>query len=439
MNITTLTPTSIEGIKRLAKRLSKDSDLPLAEALNQAAVRAGYADYHQAQKHLKDKPYVNVRIAGHYNEDGARKTMVTNIRLGRGLRTFLRPRDIQICLRLYRMEIIADDHIAAFYAKQKASFVKDEMAKTARTLQFMDATGLKPSKAEIYRATRYDRHARLPERDHSLTWRDPETKALIMMDEPYDHVTPNHPSRVAWAAERGYEIERLEWGGTYYPEFGSVCDLISDKERGYPIEKVVAAMKDADPGFRVDKAVWIEHEGVYGTPTAGEIREAKEREARKASQPPRVNIKARIGGTLIYAGGRKRPAGSLPLKHHAEMGRILRNAETVARERQGARRAISSLRSMLEDWANWETDRKLSNDDLFDLYYGKQDRSRDIQAQMSFGKPTPKLKTETLGSLTRMRQILVDGYPDGVGRDSALKLVDKALRSIEGMPTRAQK
>lgn len=438
MNISTLTPTSIEGIKRLGKRISQDKGLSLTEGLNQAAVQAGYRDYHQAQTHLKDNHYVNVRISGHYVEDGVRKTMVTNIRLRQGLHVLLRPRDVAICARFYKMEIIADDHISAGYGKQKTSVVKDEMAKTARTLQFMDATGLKPSKAEIYRSRRYDPDARLPEKDHALTWRDPETKALIMMDEPYDHVKPNDTRRMDWAKQRGYDIARLEWGGTYYPEFGSICDLISDIERGYPIQKVVAAMKEADPGFRVDRAVWIEHEGIYSTPTPGQIREAKERDARKAAPRRQQSVKARIGGSVTYDGGQKRPAAALPLKHHAEMGRILRRAESVALERPGARSAILSLRSMLEDWANWETDRRLTNEDLFDLYFGRTDTS-DVQAQMSFGKPTPKLKDETLGSLHRLRGILVDGYPDGVGRDRALKLVDKALASIEGMPTRASK
>lgn len=48
----TLRPTTLEGIKRLAKRIGREQGLRHAEALEVAAKQAGYATYHAARQAL---------------------------------------------------------------------------------------------------------------------------------------------------------------------------------------------------------------------------------------------------------------------------------------------------------------------------------------------------------------------------------------------------
>lgn len=383
MNIDTLTPTTIEGVKRLANKLKKANGLQQSAALDCAAAQAGFRDFREARRVLSAPLIVVVRITGHFREDGERKTLVTHVQLSRGIRSFLRPQDLRVSERFYNMSIVADDHIQGHFGRADETYVRQCMAKTARALQFMDATELKPSTAEIYPRRTYSPEQRLPGQDHAITWRDPLTKALIMMDEPYGHIHLGAEERADWASRNGYVIHRLDWGGTYFPEGQSVCDLVSHAEKGVPIDKLLEKLKKAGPGFRENAAAWTLHDGIYDEPTPGEINErrakstAKDGAARSGHQAA-----ARHGTSLTYSNGQKRPAGALPLERHAQIGLVLREAERVVSERRGARNAIVSLRSMLEDWANAETNGKLSNQELFSLYYGETPRSAEIVARL---------------------------------------------------------
>ena len=288
-NIEGLTPTTIDGVKRLAKRLKKARGLKHAVALDRAAIQAGFQDYRHACQAGPALPAFEVRITGHFSEDGNRKTIVTHVRLGRGVRSFLRPQDIRHCERFHNMSILSDDHLEAYFGRSTESYVRHCMAKTARALQFMDATGLKPSSAQIYPRHAYGPGHRLPRQDHAITWRDPETKALVMTDEPYGHVDRVDGERDVWARQNGYTIRGLDWGGTYFPEGGAVCDLVSHAKKGLPVEMILKRMKHAGPCFREDTASWKLYEGAFTDPTPGEIAERKAgEEARTVRKRPQA-------------------------------------------------------------------------------------------------------------------------------------------------------
>ena len=434
-NIEGLTPTTIDGVKRLAKRLKKTHGLKHGAALDAAAIQAGYRDFRDACQASPATPGFVVRITGHFSEDGNRKTMITHVRLGRGVRSFLSRYDIRYCGRFENMRIVADDHLEAHFGESIERHVSHCMGKTARALQFMDATGLKASAADFYPRRAYGPGYKVPGQDHAITWRDPETKALVLMDEPYGDIDRVYPEREAWARQNGYNIRRLEWGGTYFPRGGTVCDLVSHAETGFPIETILERMKQAGPCFREDTASWTLHDGPFSAPTPGEIAERKPRkEARIVRRRPQAA--PRNGTSLTYGSGQKRPAGSLPLDRHREIGLILRDASYVVMGRPGAYAAINSLRSMLEDWADAEREGKLPNQELFALYYGDAPRSSERLKLLTLGKPSADLKRTTLTSLAKVREWLVQGYPDGVGRDRALRYIDKAVNSLESFQSR---
>lgn len=52
---TMLKPQTLEGIKRLAKRIEKEQFVHYDVALNTAAVQSGYAGFYVAQKALEQK------------------------------------------------------------------------------------------------------------------------------------------------------------------------------------------------------------------------------------------------------------------------------------------------------------------------------------------------------------------------------------------------
>lgn len=431
MSLENFSPTTLDGIKRLATRIKKTNDTKHFAALDIAATQAGFRDFREAQKILSLQLFVTIRLSGYFIEDGKKKTLIAEVRLNRGLQSFLRPQDLKKCDRFHRMQIVADDRIDAhFYNVRNIAYVRQSIAKTARILQFMEATGLKPSSAEIFGRHSFNSNRRLPYQDHAITWRDPQTKALMMTDEPYGHVDQKSQERERWAKEQGYAIRRLGWGGTYFPEGGSVCDLVSHTEKGVPIDLIADCMGNAAPCFREDTARWILIDGFYDEPTPGEVAE-KERKTtgfQKASTP---KAPPRHGTSLTYANGQKRPAAALPLNRHAEIGLILREAQVITLERKGAQNALTKLCFLLEEWVDAETGGKLPNEQLFALYADDLPHGTEITKRLIFGRPDAELKKATLDSLSQARKWLVDGYPDGLGRDRALKLLDKATTSLE--------
>ena len=265
MNMQPLRPTSTTGLQRLAHGLKKHRDLTQSEAMEHAAVLAGYRNLREAQMAFCETPAPSVLITAHFFDEVGRKTLETRVPLSRNLRSFLRPKHLRVCDRFEKMTMVTEDHIEAEFNHLQESYVRQRIAQVARTLQFIDATGLKPSDEEIYGHPTFCREQRIPGQDHAITWVDPKTGVLVMMDEPYDHV--DHINRIAqrrkdWAQSNGFVIRRLTWGGTYRPEQGSICDLVSRVGQGVFIDQIIARLEQAEPGFREDRAPWTRHVGV---------------------------------------------------------------------------------------------------------------------------------------------------------------------------------
>lgn len=264
METKTLQPTSTTGLKRLAHGLKKHRNFTQSEAMEHAAILAGYRNLREAQLAFGETPAPSVLITAHFCDDVRRKTLETRAPLTRNLRSFLRPKHLRICDRFEKMVMVAEDHIEAEFSIVEAAYVRQRIAQAARTLQFMDATGLQPSHEEIYGHPTFCREQRIPGQDHAITWVDPKTGVLVMMNEPYDHV--DHIDQIAqrrkdWADQNGFVVRRLNWGGTYRPEQGSVCDLVSRVGQGVFIDQIIARLEQAEPGFREDQAPWTLHVG----------------------------------------------------------------------------------------------------------------------------------------------------------------------------------
>lgn len=262
MNTKPLRPTSTASLKRLAHGLKKHRELNQSEAMEHAAILTGYRNLREAQLAFGETLASSVLITAHFYDEIGRRTLETRVPLSRHLRSFLRPKHLQICDHFEKMSMVAEDHIEAEFNQLQESFVRHRIAQVARTLQFMDATGLKPSDEEIYGHPTFCKQQRIPEQDHATTWMAPKTGVLVMMDEPYDHV--DHINQIAqrrkdWAQSNGFVVRRLNWGGTYRPEQGSVCDLVSRVGQGVFIDQIIARLEQAEPGFREDAALWTLH------------------------------------------------------------------------------------------------------------------------------------------------------------------------------------
>lgn len=261
MNMQPLRPTSTTGLKRLAHGLKKHRDLTQSEAMEHAAVLAGYQNLREAQLAFGESPAPSVLITAHFCDDVRLKTLETRVPLSRNLRSFLRPKHLRICDRFEKMVMVAEDHIEAEFSIVGDSYVRRCIAQAARTLQFMDVTGLQPSHEEIYGFPTFSKGQRLPGQDHATNWFDPTTGTLVMMDEPSGDVDQMAKHRKDWADQNGFVVRRLNWGGTYRSEQGSVCDLVSRVGQGVFIDQIIVRLAQAEPGFREDQAPWTLHVG----------------------------------------------------------------------------------------------------------------------------------------------------------------------------------
>lgn len=259
METKTLRPTSTTGLKRLAHGLKKHRDLTQSEAMNQAAVLAGYRNLREAQLAFGETPAPSVLITAHFCDEVRRKTLETRIQLSQNLRSSLRPNDLRICDRFARFVLVGQDHIEAEFDEVSESHVRQRIAQAGRSIQFMDATGLRPSTEEIYGYPTFSKAQRIPGQDHAIIWIDPETETLVMMDEPYGYIDELFPNRNAWAERNGFVVRRLNWGGTYRPEQGSACHLVSRLRQGAFIDQIVGKLEQAEPGFREELASWTLH------------------------------------------------------------------------------------------------------------------------------------------------------------------------------------
>jgi hypothetical protein len=96
-----------------------------------------------------------------------------------------------------------------------------------RCLQFMQATGLRPSRAwsRTYPTVGYtdDSHA-IPSSDHMSCWYHPATRSFVLSDEPYeaDASMPNTVvERGEWCERHRMQTVKPIWAGMYNPDGGS--------------------------------------------------------------------------------------------------------------------------------------------------------------------------------------------------------------------------
>ena len=168
-----------------------------------------------------------------------RSTLQATIPVRQNLRAFLRPAHMKLCDRFDQFHLIAKDHIQAKLGLVREAHVRERILQVARTIQFMDATGLVPTSEEIYGRQTYSKEQRLPGQDHATTWCDPDTGAMVLLDEPYGYVDEMYGDRKSWAKRQGFVVHRLDYQGTYRPGCGIVCDLVFREEQKNFVQKVI--------------------------------------------------------------------------------------------------------------------------------------------------------------------------------------------------------
>lgn len=435
MSSEAIRPSTLDGIKRLAKSLKTERCIQHVRALDEAAQAAGFQNFRHASNVLgaapraeRPRPDHRIFLTAYWKdrEGGASGRETLTIWLSAPWVELITPLQLQNHRALVNFRAEGPDHLTRMHLQRTQAEARRAVCAAARALQFMDATKLRPSKSHS-RAFPGGRSSNaIPGRDHYSIWYNRETKRYLFADEPYEKAVESKVlEREAWAKQHGFAIVKSEWAGMYAPDIGSRLYLVADEKKGIPLQPIADALEML-PAPIVEDA-W-DGESASMTPffvTPGTI--AKAAAAKDRPKTPRKPICQRnsVGYVQTFVGPRRRPKGRMPIEAHAEVGRLLKSVLVVTYHRKGVYNRVDAIRSELDEWTQREYDHaELPNGQFVELYYH--------ESSSTFSRSLTDAERERhAGSLTQAKKLLGEHYPDSPPLRSLLRKMDAAAKSLQ--------
>lgn len=208
---------TLDGIKRAAIKLKRRTGVKHNEALNQIAREAGFTDYHAATvayAGATEAPGYAITIYEFWSDRSAGTR-------GNESRTFTLPKPLGDLVKSRQLSgylggtKISGHGLIGYGHSHSQAQARAEICRIARTLQFMAATGLKPSRGgRCY--PQGDQNYRPPGADHDHGWYDPTTRSFLLTEEPYPgRHQRSAEERTVWAARHGWKTVQSHWGSIY--------------------------------------------------------------------------------------------------------------------------------------------------------------------------------------------------------------------------------
>lgn len=428
----------MDGIKRLAKTISAEQGIKHTEALDQSARAAGFQNFRHARNAIgigpRDEP-----VAGHLiyitmywqsrqkglRGPGGRETLT--IWLSSPWADLITAAQFGNNRWLMRFRPAGADHLESRSVAESQYAARRDVCALARTLQFMDASKLRPSKghAKGYPGGRSINAA--PGEDHSSLWYEPASGRYLIADEPYEPAAVSQRAeREAWAARHGHVIAKPEWPGMYNPGGGSRLYLISDASKGIPLGPVIEALNRLPHPIFLE--TWNGESGSFSPIFVSPGALAKVNSP-TVTQKPEHNAaggpRNSVGYVQTLVGLRRRPKGCMPIDAHKEVGTLIKSVLIASSHRKGVYNRLNSLRSKLDEWVQREyNSEELPHEQFFDLYY--HESNHRYMRSMPAGE-----RNVHLNKMARVKSILVKHYPDCPPLRAILKKIDGAAQSMQ--------
>jgi hypothetical protein len=243
-------------IKRRAKSLKSLLHISHSEALDRAAVESGYHNYADARRSVMVAPTATladghrVRLHAAWWDGATKERGHESLELALSRPWFEVLRADQFAPARYLREFAAGhepDEIVRSQFARTASEARIHLYGAARTLQFADATGLRPSSgySRAYPSCVKGRRSgfdprQIPGRDHGSIWFEPSTRRYVIVDEPYEKAISDARAeeRRHWCEAFGYCMVKPTWPGMYAPDIGSQIYLFSSADKGVSLERL---------------------------------------------------------------------------------------------------------------------------------------------------------------------------------------------------------
>lgn len=432
-------PSSIGGIKRLAKNLKAAGQIKHAQALDLASQQAGYQNYRHAINQLASiaKPTTNpighrVYLTAYWKDrdDNSTGRETLSIWLPAPWGDLISANHFRNHRSLRDLNPEGPDHLEYGSRLSSQAHARLKICQTANTLHFIAATNLQPSKGESRALPRGDYRKAVPGHDHHSIWYDRITKCHIYVDEPYaPAIKDMEQERQDWARAYGFTIAKPNWSGMYAPDIGSQIYLIADESKGISLAPLVEALNML-PAALVP-ATWS---GVSAPISPRFVSPGTLTMEESCSQPKKRSTPKAFGKTVGYVralvGPERRPNARMPLKAHEQVGLLLKSVIQDTYFRKGAYNRLDSIRSELDEWVQREyTHEELPQEQFLSLYYGGEisryhrSISRDDCDQH-------------LARIWKIQEILSEHYPDCEPLRALFKKLDFAVTSLKNWADR---
>ena len=434
MSSEAIRPTTLEGIKRLAKSLKVERRVQHVQALDVASQAAGFQNFRHASNALRTSPAPEQEIRGYrffltayweQRESSASGRETLTIWLSSPWTNLITPLQLKNHPALAGFRKDGPDHFVHERQQNSQSHARNYVCAAARVFHFMDATKLRPSQGYSRGFPGGDFINAIPGHDHDSVWYDPKTRRYLFADEPYEGAAEGRkPEREAWAKRHGFVIVKPEWAGMYAPDLGSRLYLVTDKTKGIPLSTVAASLNMLPSP--IVESTWNGESApmkpFFVSPgTAAKAAAVKD----KPQAPHKLNGQRNsVEYVQTLVGPRRRPVGRMPIESHAEAGRLLKSVLVVAYNRKGVYKRINSIRCELDEWVQREySDNELPSEQFNKLYY------KETGATFSRSITESERKSHA-ESLAQVKKILGKHYPDCSPPRMLLKKVDAAVGSL---------
>ncbi len=433
----TIRPSTMGGIKSLAKSIKTEKGIKHTQALDEAAREAGYHNFRHAKntmgpgtqpRHGRPKHRVYITAYWRDREAGGDGRETLSIWISEPWGDLVTPSQLGNDRALGRFHSEGPDHLVGLSLVQSQSRARDMVCAAARTLQFMDATKLRPSNGYTRALPGGTWDNKVPGMDHYGVWYDRNTKRYVLADEPYEKAVEHQAEkRAMWAQRHGYAMVKPEWAGMYNPDGGSRLFLFSSAEKGIPLEPIVTALNKLPAP--IVSCAW-NGESMPTIPyfvSPGTIAKADEAEKqRKPNQSPKQSGQRNtVEYIQTFVGSQRRPKGSMSVDAHAEVGTLLKSVLVASYHRKGVYNRVNAVRSELDEWVQREyNDSELPNEQFFNLYY-RETPAADRRSIL------PAERIRHLENLQRVKGILGKQYPDCRPLRVLFNKLDLAIKSMQ--------
>ena len=424
----TFHPSTIGGIKRLAKQLKKAKGVPHNKALNLAATIAGFENYTHAHKKLQ--AYTSIAQCKRlfftvywYDRKGDYKTgrEVLEIELLRPLLEIASRNELKRSGAIGGFRLATPDHLVSDHVSQSQNEARNKICKAVRTLRFIEATGLKPSNDHDAAYPGGDVRNRLPKADHSTNWYDPDSGQFILIDEPYLY-SEEGGERDAWAKKHNWHLKSSKWAGMYYPDMSTMF-VATDASTGYDFQGLMAKIDGLPYPVTAERWEGISTKGhlTFYTPFTHTEQDKKRAVARGTIyREPSSKTAPMRAWNAPY--NERRPNAIMSTDSHQYIARLIKAIESSGTTPIGVHDRLSTIKSQLEDWFFAEHESKVTNQ--FDLFYYGGTDSKDpyvIQARSVNG---------IISLLEDLKGQLLDAYVDCEPLRRMVQKVDASIKIV---------